>query len=117
MERVVRNAVITGTSLFIERGSWLSVDVVFDYGGISQCFGGFILHNVGTKPEKGMGYRPSCAGHFIARVMEVAGVTEWTELKGRTVRVDCDEDKVYGIGHIVRNDWFYPRKDFGHESH
>lgn len=109
----VINAIITDYSLDISRGFALDLWLYLDYGGFKQGFGGFVLHKVGAGFDpKGGNY----AGHYITRVMEIAGVEKLKDLKGKTVRVDRSPDKVKGIGHIVKGDWFYPSKEFSNEK-
>lgn len=105
----IKNAVIESASISSDDHGVLTAWLFLDYGGAGQGFGGIVLYVPNTFRKHQIN---SPAGHFIWRVMEVAGVTKWSELKGKTVRVDAEMNSVKGIGHIVKNDWFYPEKDF-----
>lgn len=105
----IKNAVITSARLLSDDHGCLSAWLRLDYGGCGQGFGGWTL------------YIPKCfahhetksfAGHFIWRVMEIAGVTEWHQLTGKTIRVKASFSHVEAIGHIVKEDWFEPANDF-----
>ncbi len=103
-----KNAVIDSAQFDTERG--LSAWVYLDYGGSGQGFGGFLLYaptgwRANTNPV-------NFAGHFIWRVLEVAGVNDWSKLPGRTVRVKAGFGCVHAIGHIVKDDWFNPKEEF-----
>jgi hypothetical protein len=83
-----------------------------DYGGTCQGFGGYAVYLPKSCTQHKL---DSVAGHFIFRVMEIAGVTEWSELAGKTIRANCDHTRVESIGHIVKDDWFCPSEDFKRE--
>jgi len=81
-----------------------------NYGGDGQGFGGYSLYV--PKSSSQYARQVNYAGHFIWRILEIAGVSEWSQLIGMNIRVDADSSKVYGIGNILKNDWFYPGQEF-----
>lgn len=106
----VKNAVIESATITSDDHGCLSAWISLDYGNCGhQGFGGYVLY----LPRSQMHHKlETVAGHFIWRVMEVAGVTEWGKLKGKTVRVRSDHSGVEAIGHIVNEDWFNPKEEF-----
>lgn len=106
-----RNAVIEGARITNDDHGLLSAWLTLDYGGTGQGFGGYSLY----LPKSFRHHDPSgpnYAGHFIWRVMEIAGVSEWSQLAGKTIRARAEHSKVHAIGHIVKDDWFNPLEDF-----
>ena len=105
-----RNAVIDYATLEIDDHGLLTAWIGLDYGDSGhQGFGGWGLYLPKSFTHHEL---KGIAGHFIFRVMEIAGVTKWDQLKGKTVRVRCTMSNVQSIGHIVKNDWFDPSEDF-----
>lgn len=109
----IRNAIIEDATLSYGDRGILECWLTLDYGGSGQGFGGYTLY----LPKSYIHHkRLSHAGHFLYRCMEVAGVTDWSKLKGRTVRVRIDGGLARAIGHIVKDDWFCPEVDFKEEA-
>ena len=112
----VQNAVIDYADIRIERGFILTDAIGFNLEeGGCQGLGGYALH----LGESSSNFTPSSpAGHFIFRLMEVAGVESFSKLKGQCVRIQRDGASfganIIAVGHIVKNDWFDFR-DFMHQ--
>jgi hypothetical protein len=104
----IKNAIIQTVNLTREDGH-LDVWVTLDYGGSCQGFGGYTLY---LPKCYGRHELKSVAGHFIYRVMEIAGVENWDSLVGKSVRARIDGGIINAIGHIIKDDWFCPSEDF-----
>ncbi len=106
----IKNAIISSVSLDTGDRGLLTAWIHLDYGGAGQGFGGYVLYLPKSfKHHKLLSH----AGHFIFRSMEIAGVESWEKMKGKTVRVEIGDDGlIKAIGHIVKDDWFSPSKDF-----
>ena len=103
-----KNAIITGARITSDDHGCLGAWLHLDYGGSGQGFGGYALY----LPKSFKHHRiNSPAGHFIWRCMEIAGVTEWSKIVGKSIRVKSDRSKIHAIGHIINGDWFVPSMD------
>lgn len=105
----IRNAIIESVSIDDADSGFLNAWLHLDYGCSGQGFGGYALYLPKSFNHHEL---KSVAGHFIWRCMQVAGVTSWEKIKGKTVRVKIRDGLAVAIGHIVKDDWFEPSKDF-----
>jgi hypothetical protein len=107
----IKNAIITDATLDIGDRGFLQAWLYLDYGdGGHQGFGGYVLYL--PKGFKHHADQTNTAGHFLYRCMQIAGVDKWEQLKGKTIRVESDYTQVKAIGHIIKDDWFDPAKEF-----
>jgi len=109
----IQNAIIVSAQIDdADRGlltAWINVD----YGSSQQGFGGYSLY----LPKSCSHHKLlSPAGHFIWRCMQIAGVSDWSKLSGKAIRVSSERGgfggTINGIGHITKDDWFFPSEDF-----
>lgn len=105
-----QNAIITGATLTTEDHGVLSIWISMDLEFGCQSFGGHVLFL--PKEFKHAPKQANFAGLWIFRVMQVAGVSEWSKLTGKTVRVRGTWDGITAIGHITKDDWFCPKDEF-----
>ncbi len=105
----IKNAVIESTTIDIGDRGFLQVWIHLDYGHSGQGFGGYALYLPKSFDHHEL---KSVAGHFIYRCMEIAGVSEWKQMPGKTIRVRVEDGLIRGIGHIIKDDWFCPKDDF-----
>lgn len=119
-----KNAVIKSAVIEIEDHNILTAWLHLDYGGSGQGFGGYSLGLGSDYKHRDDGKEHVFCQRFLRRCMEVAGVTRWADLAGKTIRVELDAPGfgglIQGIGHIVKDDWFHPKKEalriFGKEA-
>jgi hypothetical protein len=95
------NAKIDSTHLGYEDHGILTCWLHLSQDGSAQGFGGWSI-------------QPN-AGFWIKRILDTVGVDSWDKLPGKHVRVDGTHRSIEGIGHIVSDKWFYPRKEIKDE--
>ena len=102
----LRNAEITNVSLNFKDHGVLTLDLTLSGGGWGVVFGGYVLGHgyLGSENFKG-----SKAGlEAIMRIMDVVGVDDLIEMKGKHVRVATKGlgHSVKIIGNFIKDEWF-----------
>lgn len=112
-----QNAIIASVDISNEDHGLLSAWVFLDLEYGSQGFGGHALYLPSSFKHANEG--GNYAGHFIYRVLQIAGVGHWKDLPGKAVRIRHDVKgestlgaTIHSIGHITKNDWFDPKAEF-----
>ena len=109
----IENAIIDFGWISIEHGVLTATLQLRRGKGTIMSFGGFSLYHPEreflntNKPE------PNYTGHFIYQVLRVVGVEAWDDLKCKAVRIAEDGGRVVGLGNMIKEEWFFPERDFG----
>ena len=105
---MTKNARIESYRLCFDRG-FLTFWMQLDYGDSQgQGFGGWVLQG---RPGSNHYSINNVCGHYLTRVMQITEVDNLENIIGKTIRVDGDFSRIEGIGHILKDDWFYPAKE------
>ena len=102
----IKNAVIEKVFLGYEGHGVLTFNLILNYGGVIQCFGGYSLWC--EKETKQAVFGVDC----IVNVLRVVGVNDWDSLVGKSVRVKTDGmiGMIQSIGNYLKDDWFTPKE-------
>lgn len=91
----MKNAIIESATIGYEDHGILIFMLDLRHGECThQGFGGYALK----------------ADH-IKKILDVAGVQSWDQLKGKTIRIVRHDGFIQKIGHIIEDKWFDPREE------
>ena len=102
----IKNAIIDYVNLGVEDNGILMLHIGLKYDGGGQAFGGYALDTYDDAKKRRVG--TAYGTEFILRVIQTLRVYDLFKLKGTPVRVDASHNKVFGIGHLLEDKWFYP---------
>jgi hypothetical protein len=108
-EYEINNAIIERADITIGDRGFLDAWLSLNFGNAVQVFGGLTLYLPKSYSHHNI---LSVAGHHIFRIIEIAGVENWSQLPGRSIRVEGSWSEINRIGHIVKDDWYSPKDDF-----
>lgn len=103
---MIENAKITNVSLNFKDHGVLTLDIIIEGCGWGCCFGGRVFGSgyLGAKEFKGSEKGIEC----IMRIMDVIGVEDLFEAKGKYIRVQITSwgGTIEKIGNIISDKWF-----------
>lgn len=108
----IKNAKINSTTLGTGDTGLFMFWLGLEYGSLHQAFCGIRLDNPPKERKPGARREPTAYGmDCIVRILEVVGVENWEQLKGKYVRADVQDGLVKGLINILDDDkTFYPQK-------
>lgn len=107
-DREIKNARIKSTMLGMEDPGIFTFSIDLDYGSSGQGFGGYSLDTpLKDKDDKFIRRIGTALGMTcIMDLLECLEVSRWEALSGVYVRADASYEKVYRIGHLLKDKWF-----------
>lgn len=108
----IENAIIDSATLRFEYdGRFLCLNLRLKTQYKMRKFGGISL---GNRFQKEFNCNAGdYAFWWIKRVFDIVDVNSFDELIGKPLRIEIDNnDSISAIGHVIKDDWFCPKKDF-----
>lgn len=104
----IENAQITSVSLNMRNHGCFTLDIVLRGDGWGVCYGGYCLGHGYLGADENYFQGSKSGMKVIMRIMDVIGVSDLFEAKGKYVRVAVKGwgDTVKIIGNIVEEKWF-----------
>lgn len=109
-KRSIENAKIESTMLGFNEMGIFTCHLDLNYEGYGQGFGSHVL--AAKNESKDTSIPINYGANYIKKLLEAVGVEKWENLKGKYVRVDHSWNKIYRIGHIIKDKWFDPEDFF-----
>lgn len=108
----IQNAKITSDDLSMEDHCCFSLSMVIEGAGWGCVYGGHVIGKGYLGADSFEGYAKGI--EYIMRIMDVVGVSNFQDLKGKYVRVATMGwgSSVNIIGNIINEKWFDPEKFF-----
>jgi len=112
----ISNAKITKADLSMEDHGVLTYGLTLEGKGWGVCFGGIVIGKGYLGAKEFSGYDKGTEA--IMRIMDTVGVSKWSDLTGKYVRV---VNKGWGrtvdvIGNIIEDKWFDQKEFFNEEG-
>jgi hypothetical protein len=98
----IQNAIIQSVEITNKDHDMLLVWINLKFKDYNQGFGGYELYSPRFKIVHNK------AGYFMYRLLQLADVHEWNQLKGKPIRVKSEGQQIIALGHIVNDDWYCP---------
>lgn len=112
----IKNAKITKADLSMEDHGALCYYLTLEGNGWGVVYGGVEIGKgyLGAKDFSGFGKGTEA----IMRIMDTVGVSKWSELNGKHIRVKVNGwgESVDEIGNIIEDKWFNQKHFFAHEK-
>ena len=104
----IENAKITSVSLNMKNYGCLTLDIILEGYGWGVCYGGYCLGKGYVGADDNFFEGSDSGLEAIMRIMDVVGVDDLIELKGKYVRVAKGQwgDPVKILGNITEDKWF-----------
>lgn len=105
----IQNAKISDTRLGYEDHGILTVSLTTESDPFTQGFGGYALDSYRKDKEERVGTEYGM--QFVISIMRTLEVENWEDVRGQLIRIDKSHNKIHGIGHLLKDKWFYPDDD------